>query len=285
MKQIHRPRRPGRRRARPHAGPRRPRLRQPVHPLVGIAITGGGDKLSSVEYTNGDSKDITAGGLVQLYGGVEYHEKGSPFGFQATIGYHVDNTSARQRPSVPRLPIEAIALFNVAPSSAWASARATRVAPSSPATAPARSATATATQLQVAARRHPDGRMADHAVMGLQLRYVHETYKVDLQLERRRQSHIDGSHGGMRLQLLLLTPAGLARTRGAADRASSCAQSPGTTPASDVGQGGCATRRGTTARCPPHSSAAFFLAAVFLAAGTLAARGSNSKFTLPSFLS
>jgi hypothetical protein len=41
--------------------------------------------------------------------------------------------------------------------------------------------------------------------------------------------------------------------------------------------GACAPRR--------HSSATFFFAAVFLAAGTFAARGSNSKFTLPSFLS
>ena len=88
----------------------------PIHPLIGIALTAGGDKLASVEYENGGSRDITAGGLVQLYGGVEYHEKGSPIGFQATIGYHFDNTSAdngNQR--FQRWPIEAIALFNATP--------------------------------------------------------------------------------------------------------------------------------------------------------------------------
>jgi len=88
----------------------------PVHPLLGIALTGGGDKLSSAEFSNGYSKDITAGGLVYVYGGVELHQPGSPFSFQGTIGYHFDNTSAdngSQRFS--RVPLEAIALYRVAP--------------------------------------------------------------------------------------------------------------------------------------------------------------------------
>ncbi len=38
----------------------------PIHPLVGIALTGGGDKLSRIEYTNGTSQSVTAGGLVQF---------------------------------------------------------------------------------------------------------------------------------------------------------------------------------------------------------------------------
>ena len=88
----------------------------PIHPLVGIAITGGGDKLSSIEYTNGTSQSVTAGGLVQFYGGAEYHEKGSPFGVQATIGYHVDQASARNGSQrFDRFPIEVIGLINATP--------------------------------------------------------------------------------------------------------------------------------------------------------------------------
>jgi hypothetical protein len=88
----------------------------PIHPLVGIALTGGGDKLSRIEYTNGTSQSVTAGGLVQFYGGAEYHQKGSPIGFQATLGYHVDQASARNgNQRFERFPVEAIALFNATP--------------------------------------------------------------------------------------------------------------------------------------------------------------------------
>jgi hypothetical protein len=88
----------------------------PFHPLLGIALTGGGDKLSSAQFNNGYSKDITAGGLVYVYGGVEFHQPGSPFSFQGTIGYHFDNTSASNGDQrFTRVPLEAIALYRVAP--------------------------------------------------------------------------------------------------------------------------------------------------------------------------
>jgi len=45
------------------------------------------------------------------------------------------------------------------------------------------------------------------------------------------------------------------------------------------------SRIGSAAPTAHSSSPAFFFAAAFLAGGALAARGSNSKFTLPSFLS
>ena len=149
-----------------------------MHPLVGIAITGGGDKLSSVEYTNGDSQDITAGGLVQFYGGVEYHEKGSPFGFQATIGYHVDSTSARNG----HAEVRALAARSDRPvqrrrrSSAWASARATRCR--------AKFTSDGAGYVGNGDFKSQLGGMvmAEWLItpsMGLQLRYVHEKYKLD----------------------------------------------------------------------------------------------------------
>ncbi|HYP31065.1 MAG TPA: hypothetical protein VES00_04320, partial [Burkholderiaceae bacterium] len=88
----------------------------PVHPLLGIALTGGGDTLSSAQFNNGYSKDITAGGLVYVYGGVEFRQPGSPFSFQGTIGFHFDNTSADNGDQrFTRVPLEAIALYRVAP--------------------------------------------------------------------------------------------------------------------------------------------------------------------------
>lgn len=88
----------------------------PLHPLVGVALTAGGDKLSHVEFNNGTSEDVTAGGLLQVYGGVEYHEKGSPLGLQATLGYHVDSADARNgHQRFSRWPIEVIGLINATP--------------------------------------------------------------------------------------------------------------------------------------------------------------------------
>ncbi len=160
----------------------------PVHPLIGVALTGGGDKLASVEYVHGGSRSITAGGLVQLYGGVEYHEKGSSIGVQATLGYHFDNTSAdngSQR--FQRFPVEVIALFNAAP----------------------KFRLGVGARYAMAAKFTSDGAgyvgngdfksqlgglvMAEWLItqsMGLQLRYVHETYKLD-------GVSVDGSHGGL----------------------------------------------------------------------------------------
>jgi hypothetical protein len=160
----------------------------PVHPLVGIILTGGGDKLASIEYVNGGSGSVTAGGLVQIYGGVEYHAKGSPVGLQATLGYHVDSASAdngSQR--FQRFPVEVIALFNTTPK--FRMGFGARYA--------------------MAAKFTSDGAgyvgngdfksqlgglvMAEWLInrsMGVQLRYVHETYELD-------GIRVDGSHGGL----------------------------------------------------------------------------------------
>ena len=170
----------------------------PIHPLVGIALTGGGDKLSSAEFYNGYSKDITAGGLVYVYGGAEFHTKDSPFGFQATVGYHFDNTSAdngTQRFS--RVPLEVIALYNLAPR--WRLGVGARYASN----AKFRSSGAGdvgnddfKSQLGAVIV----GEWLITPSMGLQLRYVNESYKADIYCyadDRVHRVNIDGSHGGI----------------------------------------------------------------------------------------
>ena len=164
----------------------------PIHPLIGIALTGGGDKLSSVEFENGYSKDITAGGLVHLYGGVEYHEKGSPLGFQATIGYHFDNTSAdngSQR--FERFPIEAIVLYNVAPK--FRLGIGARYAMSAKFTSSGAGQIGDGDGDYNLKSQLGGVLMGEWLItpsMGLQVRYVHETYKLN-------GFSIDGSHGGL----------------------------------------------------------------------------------------
>jgi hypothetical protein len=160
----------------------------PVHPLLGIAITGGGDKLSTVEFVNGPTQSVTAGGLVQIYGGVEYHENGSPIAFQGTLGYHVDSVNAdngSQRFS--RFPLEAIVLFNATP----------------------KFRVGVGARYAMAAKFTSDGAgyvgngdfksqlgglvMGEWLItpsMGVQVRYVHETYSIE-------GLKVDGSHGGL----------------------------------------------------------------------------------------
>jgi hypothetical protein len=160
----------------------------PFHPLIGLAITGGGDKLSSVEFNNGGSKDITAGGLVQVYGGVEYHEKGSPLGFQGTFGYHFDNTSAENGSQrFERFPLELIALYSFDPK--FRLGIGARYASS------AKFKSSGAGDIGDFNFKSQLGGilMGEWLItpsMGLQLRYVHETFKLN-------GVSIDGSHGGL----------------------------------------------------------------------------------------
>ena len=168
----------------------------PIHPLAGVALTAGGDKIASVEFTDGDSRDITAGGLVQLYGGVEYHEKGSPFGLQATFGYHFDNTSARngdQRFS--RWPFEVIALYNVAPK--FRLGVGARYASSAKFTSDG-AADVGSFDLTSHLGGLVMGEWLVTPSMGLQLRYVNEKYKVKYYSgETVQEVTVDGSHGGV----------------------------------------------------------------------------------------
>jgi hypothetical protein len=160
----------------------------PVHPLIGVAVTGGGDKLASVEFQGGGSRDITAGGLVQVYGGIEYHEHGAPWGVQATIGYHFDNTSAdngSQR--FQRWPLELIGVYTLAPQfRVGAGARY--------ALAPKFTSDGAGFVGNADFKSQLGGLlMAEWLItpsMGVQVRYVHETYKLD-------GVSIDGSHGGL----------------------------------------------------------------------------------------
>ena len=170
----------------------------PIHPLVGIALTAGGDKIASTEFTDGYSKDINAGGLVYLYGGAEFHQKGSPFGFQATFGYHFDNTSARNGDQrFQRWPIEGIALFNVAPK--FRIGVGARYATSARFTSDGAGYVGNAnfkSQLGGVVL----GEWLITPSMGLQLRFVDEKYKANVYSYADDSVHqvtYDGSHGGI----------------------------------------------------------------------------------------
>jgi len=60
---------------------------RPVRGFVGIGLTGGGDKLATVQWSNGDSTNIKAGGQIDLRAGVDVRLGDSPLTLQASIGW------------------------------------------------------------------------------------------------------------------------------------------------------------------------------------------------------
>lgn len=60
---------------------------RPVRGFVGIGLTGGGDKLATVQWSNGDSTNIKAGGQIDLRAGVDVRLGDSPFTLQASLGW------------------------------------------------------------------------------------------------------------------------------------------------------------------------------------------------------
>ena len=81
-----------------------------LHAVLGTSLTGGGKTLVKVQYQDGHTQNIRSGGLVHLFGGAEYETE--QFAFQANIGYHVDDTNARDGSvRFSRWPIELIGFF------------------------------------------------------------------------------------------------------------------------------------------------------------------------------
>jgi hypothetical protein len=87
----------------------------PMRPIVGTGLTYGGETLAEVEFTNGRREKIKSGGLFSLYGGVEFR-LGERVGLQATVGYHVDDTSYADNGGLrfSRYPIDVIAMVRIA---------------------------------------------------------------------------------------------------------------------------------------------------------------------------
>jgi hypothetical protein len=84
-----------------------------LRPLLGMGLTYGGDKLATVDFTNGTSESIRAGGLVMLYVGAEWRFN-SPFALQATVGYHVHDTSGSNGSlRFSRYPFDLIGLYAI----------------------------------------------------------------------------------------------------------------------------------------------------------------------------
>lgn len=86
----------------------------PFHFLAGAGLTFGGDTLMTVTFSDGRSEDINGGGLLHFYVGGEYRVADA-VSVQATVGYHVDDTSAASNGGVrfTRVPVDLLAFYHV----------------------------------------------------------------------------------------------------------------------------------------------------------------------------
>jgi hypothetical protein len=84
--------------------------------VFGAGLTTGGDTLATVVFSDGSSEDIKAGGLVHLFGGVEFRATQSVT-MQVNVGYQIDDTSGGSNGSLrfSRYPIEALAHVQINP--------------------------------------------------------------------------------------------------------------------------------------------------------------------------
>jgi Outer membrane protein beta-barrel domain len=85
----------------------------PIRPLLGLGLTNGGDKLVTVQFTDGSTSNVKAGDQVVFYGGAEFR-LGDRLGLQATVGYHSADSKAASNGSVKftRVPVDLLLVFS-----------------------------------------------------------------------------------------------------------------------------------------------------------------------------
>lgn len=79
-------------------------------------LTGGGDKLAEVRFSDGSRQSVNGGGLVHFGAGLTWQPQDTPFMLQSTIGYHVDNVTASNGDvTFSRVPIEVLGFYTGVP--------------------------------------------------------------------------------------------------------------------------------------------------------------------------
>lgn len=83
-----------------------------AHFVLTGGVTYGGDTLETANYTNGDSVDIKAGGLIQLGAGLLLKMPDDPIALQLTANYQWDGVKAKNGDATfSRVPLEATLFY------------------------------------------------------------------------------------------------------------------------------------------------------------------------------
>lgn len=76
-----------------------------------FGVTFGGDDLATVEYTNGDSTTLHAGGLILFGLGID-HQFGNQWEIQSSINYHFDRANAENGDvTFQRFPLDVLGFY------------------------------------------------------------------------------------------------------------------------------------------------------------------------------
>lgn len=162
-------------------------------PVLGAEFTGGGETLIDVEYSGGAHRKISSGGLMHVFGGVEYTAPDAPWTVQATVGYHFDRASASNGSvSFSRVPFEVLGFWNANPN--WRLGGGLRKATSSKFDVSGMLndyATDFNMRTSLGFVLQAEYLFGEHG--SLFLRYVDEKYKSNYLVG----GEVDGSHGGL----------------------------------------------------------------------------------------
>lgn len=80
--------------------------------FLGAGLSTGGDTLNDIEYTNGTSTTIKAGGFVNMWGGIVFDIPQYNMDFQTSIGFFIDDATASNGDvNFFRYPIEVLAFY------------------------------------------------------------------------------------------------------------------------------------------------------------------------------
>jgi hypothetical protein len=160
----------------------------PSHFLLGMGLSGGGDKLISTRYTNGDTVNIHAGGLIYFTAGVDYRVT-PEFSLQATANYQVERANANNgNIKFERFPAELIGYYQ--PNPAWRVGGGVRYA-SGQKLSGSGVASGMDASFDNSTSTVVEGEYFVNPKLGIKLRYVHETIKSS------GYGDIDGSHAGL----------------------------------------------------------------------------------------
>jgi opacity protein-like surface antigen len=159
---------------------------QGLRPFVGFGLTGGGDRIATIEYTDGSSSAVHAGGLLEFKGGADFAIAPN-INLRASLGYHVDNSNARNGSfRFQRWPLELLGLWRIDPQ--WRLGAGLRKA-LGPKTSGSGFATGMNSTLTSTLGFVAEGEYTTNSRFSIYLRGVGEQYKVN-------GESLNGSHVG-----------------------------------------------------------------------------------------
>lgn len=165
------------------------------YPLIGGGLTFGGDQIGNdIQFEDGGSQSVSAGGTLDMRVGLEYAPVGLPLTFQISVGYHTGGSFAASNgnASFHRIPLELLTHYKF--NETWRAGFGVRK------TSNAESSASGAARGYVPSQKYESdvGFIAEVEYFvtpqfGIKARGVSEKYKPELS----PHTEVDGSHFGV----------------------------------------------------------------------------------------